>query len=155
MLTMAFVLVACGDDTGSEESADTSEEVAEENTSGETDDSADEEGGSVTLSQTDSLRSYKLDSTEIGGESIMTKRKRRTFTKEFKEQIVQLYISGKSRADIIKEYELTPSSFDKWVRQHKSTGSFEEKDNRTPEQEELIKLRKRNQQLEMENDICT
>ncbi|WP_128738429.1 IS3 family transposase [Lederbergia galactosidilytica] len=83
----------------------------------------------------------------------MAKRERRTFTKEFKEQIVQLHASGKPRAEIIKEYELTPSAFDKWVRQHKTSGSFEEKDNRTPEQEELIKLRKENQRLAMENDI--
>lgn len=83
----------------------------------------------------------------------MTKRKRRTFTKEFKEQIVQLHLSGKPRSEIIKEYELTPSAFDKWVRQHKTTGSFEEKDNRTPEQKELIRLRKENQRLAMENDI--
>lgn len=80
-------------------------------------------------------------------------RKRRTFSKEFKEQIVQLHASGKPRGEIIKEYELTPSAFDKWVRQHKDSGSFEEKDNRTPEQEELIKLRKENQKLAMENDI--
>jgi transposase len=83
----------------------------------------------------------------------MTKRSRRTFTKEFKEQIVQLHLSGKPRNEIIKEYEPTPSSFDKWVRQHKTSGSFEEKDNRTPEQEELIRLRKVNQRLMMENDI--
>ena len=83
----------------------------------------------------------------------MTKRKRRTFTKEFKEQVVLLYTSGKPRSEIIKEYELTPSAFDKWVRQYKDSGSFEEKDNRTPEQEELIKLRKENQRLAMENDI--
>jgi transposase len=83
----------------------------------------------------------------------MTKRVRRSFTKEFKEQIVQLYASGKPRAEIIKEYELTPSSFDKWVRQHQSSGSFEEKDNRSPEQEELIRLRKENQKLAIENDI--
>ncbi|WP_087941734.1 IS3 family transposase [Bacillus kwashiorkori] len=83
----------------------------------------------------------------------MTKRARRTFTKEFKEQIVQLHLSGKPRSEIIKEYELTASSFDKWVRQHKTSGSFEEKDNRTPEQEELIRLRKENQRLMMENDI--
>ena len=83
----------------------------------------------------------------------MTKRKRRTFTKEFKEQIVQLHLPGKPRSEIIKEYELTPSSFDRWVRQHKTSGSFEEKDNRTPEQEELIRLRKGNQRLMMENDI--
>jgi len=84
---------------------------------------------------------------------MMTKRKRRTFTKEFKEQIVQLNASGKPRGEIIKEYDLTPSAFDKWVRQHKATGSFKEKDNRTPEQEELLKLRKENQRLAMENDI--
>ena len=34
-----------------------------------------------------------------------------------------------------------------------NSGSFHEKDNRTPEQEELIRLRKENQQLRMENDI--
>jgi len=84
----------------------------------------------------------------------MTKRrKRRTFSKEFKEQIVQLHTSGKPRGEIIKEYELTPSSFDRWVSQYSTSGSFEEKDNRTPEQEELIKLRKENQRLAMENDI--
>ena len=61
----------------------------------------------------------------------MTKRERRTFTKEFKEQIVKYHASGKSKNEIIKEYELTLSAFDKWVRQHKASGSFGEKDNRT------------------------
>ena len=83
----------------------------------------------------------------------MAKRERRTFTKEFKEQIVKLHLSGKPRSEIIKEYELTPSAFDKWIHQHNKSGSFEEKDNRTPEQEELIRLRKENQRLMMENDI--
>jgi transposase len=83
----------------------------------------------------------------------MTKRERRTFTKEFKEQIVQLHASGKPRSEIIKEYDLTPSAFDKWVRQYQTSGSFQEKDNRTLEQEELIRLRKENQKLMMENDI--
>jgi transposase len=64
-----------------------------------------------------------------------------------------LYLAGKPRNEIIKEYELTPSAFDKWIRQHKETGSFKEKDNRTPEQEELIRLRNQNKQLAMENDI--
>lgn len=83
----------------------------------------------------------------------MMKQQRRSFTKEFKEQIVQLHQAGKPRADLIKEYELTPSAFDKWVKQYQNSKSFEEKDNRTPEQVELIKLRKDNQQLAMENDI--
>ena len=83
----------------------------------------------------------------------MTRRERRNFTREFKDQIVQLYVSGKPRTEIIKQYDLTPSAFDKWVRQQRTSGSFEEKDNRTPEQEELLRLRKENQHLAMENDI--
>lgn len=51
MSAMAFVLVACGGDTTSEEPADTSEEVAEENATEETDDSASEEGQVFTLEE--------------------------------------------------------------------------------------------------------
>jgi transposase len=43
----------------------------------------------------------------------MTKRERRTFTDEFKQQIVQLYQNGKPRQELIREYDLTPSSLDK------------------------------------------
>ncbi|KXG74501.1 hypothetical protein AN619_23220 [Thermotalea metallivorans] len=83
----------------------------------------------------------------------MTKRERRTFTDEFKNQMVQLYLNGKRKSDIIREYDLTASALDKWINQSQSTGSFREKDNRTPEENELIRLRKENQQLKMENDI--
>ena len=83
----------------------------------------------------------------------MSKRQRRTYSKEFKQQMVDLYNAGKPRAEIVREYELTPSAFDKWVKQANTTGSFKEKDNLIPEQKELAALRKRNQQLEMENDI--
>lgn len=41
-----------------------------------------------------------------------TERKpRRVFKEAFKKQMVELHKSGKPRKDIIKEYELTPSSF--------------------------------------------
>ncbi|MCG7315537.1 IS3 family transposase [Priestia flexa] len=83
----------------------------------------------------------------------MAKRERRTFTEDFKQQMVQLYQNGKPRKEIIREYDLTPSSLDKWVGQSQRSGSFKEKDNLTDEQKELIELRKRNKQLEMENDI--
>jgi transposase len=83
----------------------------------------------------------------------MTKRERRKFTEEFKHQMVQLYLNGKPRQEIIREYDLTPSSLDKWLGQNKTSGSFKEKDNKTPEETELIKLRKENKQLLMENDI--
>ncbi|MCX4270354.1 MAG: IS3 family transposase [Lachnospiraceae bacterium] len=81
------------------------------------------------------------------------KRKPRKYTDEFKQQLVDLYRSGKRRCDICREYDIAHSLFDKWVKQAENSGSFHEKDNRTPEQEERIKLRKENQQLKMENDI--
>jgi transposase len=81
------------------------------------------------------------------------KRDRRIFTDEFKSQIVQLYLNGKSKTDIRKDYDLYPSTLDTWIKQHQEFGSFNAKDNLTNEQKELIELRKRNKQLEMENDI--
>lgn len=83
----------------------------------------------------------------------MTRRKRREYTDEFKNQMVQLYLSGKPRLEIIREYDLTKSAFERWVNQSQSTGSFREADNRSAEEKELIQLRKENQRLKMENDI--
>ena len=83
----------------------------------------------------------------------MAKRERRTYTPEFKEQMVKLYESGKSKNDIITEYDLTSTAFNTWIKRSQTTGSFCEKDNRSPEENELIKLKKENQQLKMENDI--
>jgi transposase len=83
----------------------------------------------------------------------MTKRPRRTFTDEFKNQMVQLYLNGKPRTEIVREYDLTASSLDKWIKQHQTSGSFNEKDNRSEEETKLIRLRRENQRLLMENDI--
>jgi transposase len=78
---------------------------------------------------------------------------RRTYTSEFKQQLVDLYRNGKRKCDIIREYDIASSLLDKWIAQADKSGSFHEKDNRTPDQEELLKLRKENQRLLMENDI--
>ena len=83
----------------------------------------------------------------------MSKQARRTFTTEFKKQMVQLYENGKSRAVIVSEYDLTPSALDRWIKQAQTSGSFKEKDNRSTEENELIALRKELQRLKMENDI--
>ena len=83
----------------------------------------------------------------------MERRQARKFTEEFKLQMVQLHANGKPSNEIIKEYDLTPSTFHKWVQQYNNSQSFKQKDNLTPEQKELLKLRKENKQLLMENDI--
>ena len=72
----------------------------------------------------------------------MSRKIRRYFTDDFKQQIVDLHNAGMKWSELIKEYELTPSTFDKWVRQAKLTGSFKSVDNMTDEQRELIQLRK-------------
>lgn len=81
------------------------------------------------------------------------RRPRRTYTDEFKNQVIQLYNNGKRKCDIIREYDIASSLLDKWIQQANNSGSFKEKDNLTSEQKELIELRKRNKYLEMENDI--
>ena len=83
----------------------------------------------------------------------MSRRERRVFTEEFKLQMVTLYNNGKARSEIIREYDLTPSAFNNWVKKYNATGSFKACDNRTKEKKELIKLKKENQRLKMENDI--
>ncbi|MCZ1397161.1 transposase, partial [Enterococcus faecium] len=44
----------------------------------------------------------------------MSKRTRRTFSQEFKQQIVNLYLAGQPRLEIIREDELTTSASAKW-----------------------------------------
>ena len=84
---------------------------------------------------------------------MIEKRVRRTFSEEQKKQLVELFNHGKPRSEIIREYDLTGSAFDRWVKRINATGSSREKDNRTIEEQELIRLRKENQQLRMENDV--
>lgn len=81
------------------------------------------------------------------------RRERRSFSEDFKNQMVQLFNAGKPRAEILREYDLSSTAFDRWVKRINLTGSTKENDNRTPEQLELIKLRKENQRLKMENDV--
>jgi transposase len=81
------------------------------------------------------------------------RRERRTYTAEFKQQLVELNKGGKRRVDICREYDISESLFDKWRKQSETSGSFKEADNRTEEEQRLIRLEKENRQLRMENDI--
>lgn len=55
--------------------------------------------------------------------------------------------------DICREYELTPTVIDRYIKRINATESTKESDNRTPEEIELMKLRKENKRLLMKNDI--
>lgn len=81
------------------------------------------------------------------------RRQRRTFTNEFKNQIVQIYLKGIRKSDIIHKYDLTSVTLDSWIKRAESTGSFKEKDNRWHEKPELAQLRNEIQQLKMDNSV--
>ncbi|MBR9124095.1 transposase [Staphylococcus aureus] len=80
----------------------------------------------------------------------MTK-ERRTFSSEFKLQVVRLYENGKLKNEIIREYDLKPSIFSNSIKQHQNTESFNHQDNLKSDEKELIKLRKEVQHLKMEH----
>ena len=77
----------------------------------------------------------------------------RHYDEAFKRQIVQLYESGKPSREIRAEYDIARSTLQHWVQGIRNSGSTRAADNRTPEQNELIELRRRNRQLEMEVDV--
>ena len=83
----------------------------------------------------------------------MTKRARRIYTDEFKKQMVDLVKSGKTKAIVLREYDLHPSALNRWVSQSNNSGSFKEKDNRSNEEKEILNLKKELEYLKMENDI--
>lgn len=67
---------------------------------------------------------------------------KRTYTDEFKKQIVSLYKNGKTTASLVKEYGISAAAVYKWVKENDTTGSFKAADNRTPEENEMISLKK-------------
>lgn len=63
--------------------------------------------------------------------------------------MVELYNSSNPRAQLIREYKLTPSALYKY----NSTSSFNINNNCIEKEKELIKLCKKIQRLRIENDI--
>ncbi len=85
----------------------------------------------------------------------MTKRKRRSFTDEFKRDTVRLVReSGKTVAEVARDLDLTESAVRNWVRQANiDEGRGARGELTTPEREELHRLRRENKQLQMEREI--
>ncbi|WP_460324134.1 transposase [Alkalibacterium psychrotolerans] len=84
--------------------------------------------------------------------TIKNRRQRRVFSKEFKKKVVALYTSGKARKDIIAEYDLTPSAFDKWVKEYRESDITTENNTLTSKEVEIMELRKEIERLKAENE---
>ncbi len=53
-------------------------------------------------------------------------KERRTYTDEFKMQMVELFNNGKSKAEITKEYDLSTSTLDRWIATYTDTDDTDE-----------------------------
>jgi transposase len=86
---------------------------------------------------------------------------RGAFTAEFRQQMVELYLAGRSCNSLSKEFGCGSSTIASWVKQ---AGSSTSSSKPSPvssgaliqgEREELARLRKRVRQLETERDILS
>jgi len=83
-----------------------------------------------------------------------SRRSRRRFTQEFKEQAARLVLDeGKSVSAAARELDLTPSALGNWVKQIEADRTKGRTGLTTTEREELSRLRRQVRILEEEREI--
>jgi transposase len=83
-----------------------------------------------------------------------SRRPRRRFTDEFKQQAVRLVLDERQSIHAVaRELDLTPSALNGWVRQARADRSKGRTGLTTAEREELARLRKENRLLREEREI--
>lgn len=77
-------------------------------------------------------------------------RQYKSYDEDFKKTIVNLYENGKGISELSREYGVGKSTIDSWIKKFKtittSTGE-------TTTNDEILKLQKKNRELELENEI--
>ncbi|SFB09112.1 transposase [Acetitomaculum ruminis DSM 5522] len=73
------------------------------------------------------------------------------YSEEFKQQIIDLYLSGKSAKQLAEEYGLVEQTIYKWKKLY--APSIEVDENQTISMKEYNDLQKKMHELEMENEI--
>ena len=86
---------------------------------------------------------------------VMERRKRRSYTSEFKAETVRLVVDGgRSIAEVARDLELTESALRLWVRQSEvDAGRGKPGELTTQEREELQQLRREVKTLRLEREI--
>ena len=85
------------------------------------------------------------------------RRQRRTFTVEFKRQVVEEYLNGeRSQAEQCRRYELSPNLVRDWIQKYRA-GEFEGRHTTTTHERDLEQriaaLERKVGQLTMENEL--
>ena len=79
-----------------------------------------------------------------------------SYTKEFKQQAVQLFqTSGKTKTQIARDLGISDSSLNKWCKEFGEQGeeAFPGKGHQTVTEEEMRRLKRENEILRQERDI--
>jgi transposase len=79
--------------------------------------------------------------------------KRKKYTKEFKQEAVNLVLTqGYSQAEVVKRLGISSANITRWMSEY-GMGSSVSVKKLSVEQEELIRLRQENKRLRMEREI--
>jgi transposase len=93
------------------------------------------------------------EDVEMSVSEAVTKRRRRSFSPEFKREIVSLcQLPGKTVASVSKEYDLAETAVRRWVRQSEIDAGLKPGIT-TAEAEEVARLRKQLREVTEERDI--
>ena len=79
--------------------------------------------------------------------------KRRTYPPEFRRKILELARSGRSLSDLSREFEVARQSIMNWLKQDDLDTGKRTDGLTSEEHKELVKLRRRVRELEMEKEI--
>lgn len=82
-------------------------------------------------------------------------KKQRTYTPEFRQQMIELVRTGRKFADLGKEFGCTGWSIRQWVKQADRNTGRGDGGLTSQEREELARLRRENRQLKVERDILS
>ena len=77
------------------------------------------------------------------------------YTREFKQQMVDLVRSGRTPSSLAKEFGPTPWSISLWVKQDGRDQGKGDGGLTSPEREELARLRRENRKLKEEREILS
>jgi transposase len=96
-----------------------------------------------------------VDTREEAYMGVMERRKRRSYTREFKAETVRLVVEGgRSIPEVARDLELTESALRAWVQQSEvDAGRGKPGELTTAEREELARLRREVRTLRLEREI--
>jgi transposase len=112
-----------------------------------------DEGATATLMKV-KLTRFRGHLTMLGRSARMRKR-RKSYSEEFRQQMVRLARSGRTAEDLGREFEPSSQTIRNWVKQAELDEGSRTDGLKTEEREELARLRRENGRLKEEREILS